>query len=419
MKLESSIQNGYDHAKDVFAKKGVDVDAALVTLDRIPISMHCWQGDDFHAFDGKGALSGGIAVTGNYPGCPRNVDELRSDILEALRLIPGVTKLNLHASYAQLGEKKIDRDEYTVDDFREWIDFAKENRFGLDFNPTFFSHPNMDGNFTLASRNEGVRRFWIEHGKRSREIAREMGKSIGQVCVVDFWMPDGFKDTPADRFAYRRRMAESLDEIFSEEMESEYIDDAIESKLFGFGIESYTVASHEFSLGYAISRRKTYCLDCGHFHPTEDMGDKISSMLLYLDRLLLHTSRGVRWDSDHVVTYDDGLKRLMREVVTGGFLNRVYIAQDYFDGSMNRIACWAVGMRNTRKALLQALLEPKSIQAAEQAGDYTKRFILQEANHTAPIGAIWDYYCAMHDRPTSDELLNEIIAYEKTTLKHR
>lgn len=420
MDSERRIFSGYEYAKDYYSEMGIDVEKALDILDGVPISMHCWQGDDFHAFDGKGSLSGGIAVTGSYPGCPRDVEELRADMLEAMRLIPGVTKLNLHSSYAQLNGKKIDRDAYTIEDFNEWVDFAKLNRFGLDFNPTFFSHLYMDGNFTLASKNRDIRRFWIEHGKRCREIGRDMGKALGQVCVVDYWMPDGFKDTPADALEYRARMAESLDEIFAEKMDRRYVDEAVESKLFGLGIESFTVASHEFSLGYAITRNKTYCLDCGHFHPTEDMGDKISSMMLYLDRILLHTSRGVRWDSDHVVTYTDGLKKLMREVVAGNFLDRVYIAQDYFDGAMNRIACWTVAMRNTRKALLQALLEPRTtLVDAERKGDYTARFVGQEANQTSPVGAVWDYYCMKNEKPESQKLLSEIQRYEATVLSKR
>ena len=420
MNMDAKIINGYNYAREYFSELGVDVDRALATLDSIPISMHCWQGDDFHALDGQGALSGGIAVTGNHPGCPRNVDELRADIVKAVSLIPGPTKLNLHSSYAQLGNRKRDRDAYTIEDFAEWVDFAKQNNMGLDFNPTFFSHPNMDGNFTLASQNDKVRRFWIEHGKRCREIGQEMGRQIGQKCIVDYWMPDGFKDTPADGLSYRKRMLASLDEIFAEKMDDRYIDEAIESKLFGFGIESFTVASHEFALGYAITRKKAYCLDCGHFHPTEDMSDKISSMMQYIDHLLIYTSRGVRWDSDHVVTYDDGLKKLMREVVAGNYLDRVYIAQDYFDGSMNRIACWTVAMRNTRKALLYALLEPRAtITAYEESGDFSARFVGQEAFRTAPVGAIWDYYCASHNYPTSSSLWEEISKYDREVLSKR
>lgn len=418
--MQDRILKGYEYAKSYYQAMGVDVGKALETLNNIPISMHCWQGDDFHALDGWGSLTGGITVTGNYPGCPRNVEELRQDIRKAISFIPGATKLNLHASYAQLGDKRVDRDAYTIDHFSEWVDFALQNKLGLDFNPTFFSHPHMDGNFTISSGREDVRKFWIEHGKRCREIGQEMGKRLNQVCVVNYWMPDGFKDTPADSITYRKRMEESLDEIFALKMDARYVDEALESKLFGLGIESYTVASHEFSLGYAITRNKTYCMDCGHFHPTEDMGDKVSAMMLYLNRLLLHTSRGVRWDSDHVVVYDDGLKKLMHEVVTGHFLDRVYIAQDYFDGSINRIACWAIAMRNTRKALLQALLEPhQMLVSAEEAGDFTGRFVMQEVNRTAPLGAIWDYYCRAHDRPVSQDLLSLIRDYDQSVLSKR
>lgn len=420
MLADKPVIQGYQYAKDIYGQLGVDIDAALKCVDRIPISMHCWQGDNFHGLDGKGNLSGGIAVTGNYPGCPRNVQELRDDIEEAFRLIPGTTRLNLHASYAQLGGSQVDRDQYTIEHFAQWVEFALKNGVGLDFNPTFFAHPKMDGNFTLASGDESVRKFWVEHGKRCREIGESMGKRLQQVCVVNYWMPDGFKDTPADTRSYRERMAMSLDEIFEAPLDHRYVDEAIESKLFGLGLESYTVASHEFSLGYAISRQKTYCLDCGHFHPTEDMGDKVSALMLYVPKLLLHTSRGVRWDSDHVVTFEDGLKRLMREVIAGSYLDRIYIAQDYFDGSINRIACWAIAMRNTRKALLQALLEPRNeLLEAERAGNYSKRLLCQETYRTLPLGAVWDYYCALHNRPTSQNLLPQIQAYEKAVLSQR
>lgn len=422
MSIDQRILQGYSYAKEVFSEMGIDVDNAVNNALSMPISMHCWQGDDFHGLEsGEKALSGGIAVTGNAPGCPRNATELRDDIKHALTLIPGATKLNLHSNYAEVGSRNVDRDAYTVSDFSNWIEFAKENQLGLDFNPTFFSHATMmDGNFTLASTDEKKRRFWIEHGKRCREIGEAFGRALGQTCVVNYWMPDGFKDMPADTASYRARMAESLDEIFAAEMDSQYMVEAIESKLFGFGIESYTVASHEFSMGYAISRDKTYCLDCGHFHPTESIADKLSSVLQYVRKVLLHTSRGVRWDSDHVVTLDDELIRIMNELVAGNYLDRVYIAQDYFDGSINRIACWAIAMRNTRKALMMALLYPHDkIKQLESQGNLTERLAMQQLCKTLPYGAVWDYLCLREGKKPGITCIDDIREYERRVLSAR
>ena len=420
MDTDARILQGYEYAKDVFADLGIDAGKAIAEALIVPVSMHCWQGDDFHGLEGDRELMGGIAVTGNAPGCPRTVDELRADIHKALSMIPGKTKLNLHASYAQTHGRKVDRDAYTIEDFTDWLAFARGNGLGLDFNPTFFSHPMMDGNFSLASPDARKRRFWIEHGKRCREIGEAFGKALGQTCVVNYWMPDGFKDTPADTALYRRRMAESLDEIFSAGLNEAYVNESIESKLFGFGIESYTAASHEFSLGYAITRGKMYCLDCGHFHPTESMADKISAVLLYVKKLLLHTSRGVRWDSDHVVTLDDELLRIMNEIVAGRYLDRVCIAQDYFDASINRIACWTIAMRNTRKALLMAMLYPHDrLKEAEASGDYTLRLALQQECKSMPYSAVWDYLCLQEDMPTGQACIGSIQQYERDVLSLR
>jgi len=420
MEKETRILQGYEYAGDVFADLGIDAGKAVAEALLVPVSMHCWQGDDFHGLEGNCELTGGIAVTGSAPGCPRNADELRADMRKALTMIPGKTKLNLHASYAQTKGHKADRDAYTVGDFADWLAFAAENRLGLDFNPTFFSHPMMDGNFSLASPNESKRRFWIEHGKRCREIGEAFGKAMKQTCVVNYWMPDGFKDTPADTALYRRRMAESLDEIFSAELDEKYVNESIESKLFGFGIESYTAASHEFSLGYAITRGKMYCLDCGHFHPTESIADKISAVLLYTKKLLLHTSRGVRWDSDHVVSLDDELLRIMNEIVAGDYLDRVCIAQDYFDASINRIACWTIAMRNTRKALLMAMLYPHDrLKEAEENGDYTQRLALQQECRSLPYSAVWDYLCLREGKLTGLECIDSIQRYERDVLLSR
>lgn len=419
MRKEREILKGYEYAKEVYGELGVDIDAAIAAVDAVPISMHCWQGDDFHGTDAE-SLSGGIAVTGNYPGCARNCDELRADFTKALTLIPGATKLNLHSNYAESDGKKADRNTITVEHFSRWIDFAKENKLGLDFNPTFFSHPYMDGNFTLASTNEGVRNFWIEHGKRCREIGEAMGRALGDVCIVNYWMPDGFKDVPAATGKYRRIMAESLDEIFRMPLDDRYVQEAVECKLFGFGIESYTVASHEFSYGYAMSRKKIYCLDFGHFHPTESIADKISAAMLFTPGVLLHVSRGVRWDSDHVPVYDDELQRIMREVVTGGYLNRTHIAQDYFDGSINRLACWTIAMRNTRRALLKAMVDPiQEFVRAEDEGKLTKRLVLLEESKALPMSAVWDYYCYKSGKPVGLDWYAEVENYEREVLSKR
>ena len=414
------VLENYEHAKDVLQSFGVDVDFAITRADRIPVSMHCWQGDDFHGFENSGALTGGIAVTGHYPGCPETPDQLRRDIEFALGLIPGKTKLNIHSSYAEKQGRKIDRDSYTFDEFRGWADWAKEHNLGLDFNPTFFSHSKMDGNYSLSSEKPDVRRFWIEHGKRCREIGYALGRYLDTPCVVNFWMPDGFKDIPAERAHYRERMAESLDEVFLEQYPEKYEIDAIESKLFGFGIESYTVASHEFSLGYAITRKKAYCIDMGHFHPTEDISDKLSAVLQYLDHVLLHTSRGVRWDSDHVVIWDDAIQNVFREMIVNGYENRILVAQDYFDGSMNRIACWGIAMRNTRRAILRACLAPYGeIIDAERKGDLTSRLVRMEESKFLPYEAIWDYYCLQKDIPVGLEWLTAVKAYERDVLSAR
>jgi L-rhamnose isomerase len=417
---EAKILQGYEYAREVYGELGVDVDAAIQKADNIPVSMHCWQGDDLIGFDGIGKLTGGIAATGSYPGRATTADELRRDIGLALEQIPGKTKLNLHSCYAELEGKKVDRDQYTVEHFSNWLYWAKDKKLGMDFNPTFFSHPRMDGDFSLSSRDESIRRFWIEHGKRCREIGCEFGKVLGQTCVVNYWMPDGYKDIPADTATHRELMTQSLDEIFQDKLDEKYVVEAVESKLFGLGVESYTVASHEYSLGYCISRNKVYCLDAGHFHPTECISEKISAVVQFLDKVLLHLSRGVRWDSDHVVVWDDELQKIMDEVISGGFENRVYIAQDYFDASINRIACWVIAMRNTRKALLKAVTDPrKAIKQAEINGDYTSRLALMEENKSLPFSLIWDYYCMTRDVPMGRQWIYNIKEYERKVLSMR
>lgn len=417
---EKLIEKGFEYAKEQYGAVGVDVCAAMEKADAISVSMHCWQGDDVIGFDGSDTLTGGIATTGNYPGRARTPEELRRDIDEALSLVPGEVKLNLHASYAEKNGKKIDRDAYTIEEFQGWADFAKNRGIGLDFNPTIFSHPMMDGDFSLASRKPEVRRFWIEHCKRCREIALEFAKQLGKPSVVNYWMPDGYKDIPADTKTPRELMAESLDEIFSVNLDGGMVYEAIESKVFGMGVESYTVASHEFSLGYAISRNKCYCLDAGHFHPTEVVSAKISAVMQYLNKILLHVSRPVRWDSDHVVIWDDELQKIMDEIIWNGYDERVFIGLDFFDASINRIAAWAIGTRNARKAILASCLAPaEEIRKAEAEGDYTTRLALMEERKTLPAAAVWDYYCMTKGKPVGPEWLDRVKKYEKEVLASR
>lgn len=418
---DDRVLQGFEYAKDVFAEYGVDVDQKITLADSIPVSMHSWQGDDLIGFDGIGELTGGIATTGNYPGRARTADELRKDIDFALDLIPGTTRLNLHACHAENTGGKVDRDAYTIEHFSNWAEWAQQRGISLDFNPTFFSHPKMDGNFSLASRDEGTRDFWIEHGKRCREIAAEFGKLQKNPSVVNFWMPDGYKDTPADTVALRRLMIDSLDRIFTaSDLSNDHVLDSIESKLFGLGVESHTVASHEFSLLYAATRSILYTLDSGHFHPTETVSSKISAILQFVDGLLLHVSRGVRWDSDHVVTYDDELVNIASEIVQNGYEERVHIGLDYFDASINRIASWVIGMRNVRKSLLRASLMPADlVRNSEASGDYTSRLALQEEFKHLPYTEVWNYYCLKNHVPVGDAWLANVKAYEAKYLGAR
>lgn len=415
---EKSIIKGFEYAKERYAEYGIDVDRAIIRSDAIPVAMHCWQGDDVRGFDTTGALTGGIAATGCYPGAARSPVELRADIDKALSLTPGTKKLNLHACYAEKMGKHIDRDAYTIEQFNNWLNWAVERRTGLDFNPTFFSHHMMDGDFSLSSLKPEVRRFWVEHGKRCREIGLAFAKGTGNPCVVNYWMPDGYKDICADTVVRRELMTESLNAIFADEIDNSLVPCALESKLFGVGLESYTVVSHEYALGYAQKYGKLYCLDSGHFHPTEVISSKISSTLTFLDKLLLHVSRGVRWDSDHVVSYDGELQQIMDEIIWNRFEQRVFIGLDYFDASINRIAAWTIGMRNVRKALLSAALAPSNaIRNAERAGDYSMRLALLEDRKTLPLGAVWDYYCMSQNLPI--DYMHEIKIYERTALAKR
>ncbi|MFO7870677.1 MAG: L-rhamnose isomerase [Kiritimatiellia bacterium] len=417
----AQIEKAYGIAEDIYAGYGVDAAKAVELTEKLPVSMHCWQGDDVTGFEGAGELSdGGLAVTGNYPGKARNAGELRADLETACRLIPGKHRLNLHSIYAETGKGKTDRDRLGPEHFRNWIGWAKERGIGMDFNPTCFAHPKADSGFTLASRDEGTRRFWIDHCRACRKIGAAMGRELGTPCVTNIWIPDGYKDTPADRKTPRVLLEESLDEIFSEELDPEHNLDSMESKLFGIGSESYVVGSHEFYLGYAIRNKKLLCLDTGHFHPTETITDKISAVLCFLDELLLHISRGVRWDSDHVVTFSDDLRSIAGEIVRGGFPERVHIGLDYFDASINRIAAWVIGMRNVVKALLAAFLEPAAkLKEYEEKGDFTSRLALLEECGTLPFESVWNYYCLKHDVTAGMEWMDEVRRYEKDVLSRR
>jgi L-rhamnose isomerase len=415
------IEQAYKLAKDRYAALNVDTDEALRTLARIAISLHCWQGDDVGGFENVGgALGDGLAVTGNYPGKARTADQLRADFEKVLSLLPGTHRFNLHASYAEMGAKKVDRDELSADQFKHWIAWAKKLKIGLDFNQTYFSHPKVKGGFTLSSPDKGIRKFWIEHGIRCREIGAAFGQALGKTCLTNLWIPDGMKDTPADRKGPRERLVEALDAIFRPKIDRKHNLDSVEPKLFGIGAESYTPGSHEFYIGYAVSRGTLLTLDAGHYHPTEGIADKISSVLCYLPEIALHVSRGVRWDSDHVVTLTDDLQAIAQEIVWGGYLDRVRIGLDYFDASINRVAAWVIGTRNMIKALLLALLAPIDLlKKYELDGDYTSRLVLMEDAKLLPAGAVWDYYCAKMDVPIAETWLAEVKRYEREVLAKR
>lgn len=419
--MSKSITKAYELAKEKYAALGVDTQKALEQLVKIPLSMHCWQGDDVGGFENMGQeLSGGIQVTGAYPGKARTIQELQSDIEKALSLIPGKHRLNLHAFYLDNDGKNIDRDEIEPKHFETWVEWAKSNVQGMDFNPSMFSHPKSDSGFTLSSTDKGIRDFWIEHCKRSRKIGEYFGKELGSACVTNIWAIDGYKDIPVDRLAPRVRLMESLDEIIKEPIDKKYNIDAVESKLFGIGSESYVVGSHEFYMGYAASRNTALCLDAGHFHPTEVISNKISSAALYIDQLLLHVSRPVRWDSDHVVILSDELREIAHEIIRNGLLERMHIGLDFFDGSINRIAAWTIGMRAMQKALLLSLLEPTDkLKELENEGDFTSRLALMEEYKAYPFGAVWDYFCETNGVPVGTDWLDESKTYEKEILSKR
>jgi L-rhamnose isomerase len=419
--MTDRTERAYEFARERYAALGIDTEAALNTLTTIPISLHCWQGDDVGGFENpEAALGGGLAVTGNYPGKARNADELRRDLDIAYSLIPGKHRLNLHAIYAETGGAKVDRDALQPEHFSRWADWARSNGHGVDFNPTCFSHPLASDGFTLSHPDAGVRRFWIDHCTASRKIGAYFGETLGTPAVTNIWIPDGMKDIPADRVAPRERLLGALDAVLAETIDPRFNLDAVESKLFGIGSESYVVGSHEFYLGYAARKQILLCLDAGHFHPTEGIADKISSALFYVPELLLHVSRGVRWDSDHVVTFSDDLQAVMHEIVRGGFLQRVHIGLDYFDASINRIAAWVIGTRNALKALLLALLEPAdTLRRYEADGDFTARLALMEELKSMPFGAVWDAYCAHQNVPVGVGWLDDVTDYEQRELSNR
>lgn len=419
-KSSRKIERAFALANERYSESGVDAGQALKTLAGVPVSLHCWQGDDVGGFETSGeSLGGGLAVTGNYPGKARTPAELRADFEMAISLIPGRHRMNLHASYAETAGRKVDRNELLPEHFEGWIAWAKKHRLGMDFNPTFFSHPKAADGFTLSHRDRGIREFWVEHGIACRKIGAAIGKALGKICVTNVWIPDGYKDTPADRRGPRERLGHSLDAIFKKPLPAAFNLDSVEPKLFGIGSESYVVGSHEFYIGYAISRKTLLTLDAGHYHPTESIADKISSVLQFLPEILLHVSRGVRWDSDHVVILNDDLQAITREIVANDYLRRVRIGLDYFDASINRVAAWVIGTRSLLRGLLLALLEPPGIRAAEAAGNHTARLALQEEARSLPMGAVWDYYCETQGVPSGSEWLVEVERYEHEVLSLR
>lgn len=417
----TKVQGAYSLAKERYAAYGVDTDQALKRLAQVSISLHCWQGDDVGGFEKSSSeLGGGLAATGNYPGKARTADELRHDLDRVYSLLPGNHRLNLHASYAETGGQKVERNELTPVHFQAWMDWARANQHGIDFNPTLFSHPLAASGLTLASYNAHVRRFWIEHCIACRRIGAAFGAALGTPTVTNIWIPDGLKDTPVDRLTPRLILKDALDEILTEKLDPHFNLDAVEGKLFGLGSESYVVGSHEFYLAYAVSKGILLTLDSGHFHPTETIADKLSAVLVYLKEILLHVSRGVRWDSDHVVILTDDLQAIMNELARGNLLKRVHIGLDYFDASINRIAAWVIGARSSQRALLNALLEPhEMLRRFEAAGDYTQRLFYLEELKGLPSGAVWDFFCLQQNVPLGSAVIDEIQDYEKTELSKR
>lgn len=407
----------YDYAKREYEKLGVDTEKAIKTLSGVTVSVHCWQGDDVVGFDSKESLSGGIQTTGNYPFRATTTEQLMQDLDKVFSLVPGKHKLNLHASYAITGEEKADRDKIEPKHFKKWAEYAKERNMGIDFNPTFFSHPMVKDNLTLSSPDEKVRSFWVEHGKRCIKIAEYFANETGYPCVINFWIPDGYKDLPADRLSPRTRYKRSMDEILETPYDKSKVFVTLESKVFGIGLESYTVGSSEFCLSYANYKKITPLMDNGHYHPTELVSDKISALLLFNDNIALHITRGVRWDSDHVVLFDDETKEIAKEIVRNDALNRVFIATDYFDASINRVSAWITGVRNVYKALLYALLEPAFVKELQNESDFTSLMAIEESLKTMDFGGVWEEFLS-REKVESD-YLREVKKYEKEVLSKR
>ena len=416
------IEKSYQLAKEEYAALGVDTDKVLSELDNINISLHCWQTDDVGGFEKPGSVlgGGGIQATGNFPGKAKNIEQMRSDLDKVMSLLPGKQRLNLHAIYGEFGGKLVDRDQIEPKHFQGWIDWAKKRGMGLDFNCTCFSHPLADDGFTLSSKDEKIRKFWVEHTKRCRAIGAEMGKQLGTPSVHNIWIPDGMKDTPVDRNTLRKQLKKSLDEIFAVQYPKNHLKDSVESKLFGIGSESMVVGSHDFYLGYAIKNNILITLDNGHFHPTEQVGDKISSILQFVDEILLHLTRGVRWDSDHVVTFNDELLLITQEIVRSKALKRVNIGLDFFDASLNRIGAYVIGTKSAQMAFMYALLEPfNKLVKFEEEGRNFERLALLELLKTKPFGAVYDYYCFKSKVPVGQDYIDEIMKYEKEVLLKR
>lgn len=415
------INQAFEYAKARYADFGIDVEKALVQLDKLPISLHCWQADDVSGFEsGDGELTGGIQATGNYPGKARSISELRADIDKAMSLIPGEHRVNIHAFYGDFKGESVDRNQIEPKHFQSWIDWAKEKNYKLDFNCTCFSHEKSGDGFTLSHRDPAIREFWIDHVIRCRKIAEEMGRQLGSKCMHNIWIPDGSKDLTVDRLQYRRNLKDSLDKIFEYKTNDEYMKDCIESKLFGIGAESYTVGSHEFYMGYGVRNNVVVTLDSGHFHPTEVISDKISSLLLFLPEVMLHVSRGVRWDSDHVVILGDELQAIAQEIVRANAVDKVHIGLDYFDASINRIGAYVVGVRATQKALLQALLEPiAQLREFETKGQNFERLALLEEAKSLPWAAVFDYYCMKKGVIAGEAYIADIQQYEKDITSKR
>lgn len=414
------VKQNYQNAKAQYAEYGVDTEAVLKKMATIPVSIHCWQGDDVLGFEGVESLTGGIMATGNYLGRARTPEELRQDFEKAYSLVPGNHRFNMHAMYLENEGEKVDRDEIEPRHFQGWVDWAKSLGIGLDFNTTFFSHEKSADGFTLAHRDKGIRDFWIEHGKRCREISAFMGRELGKVSMDNHWLPDGWKDLPADRLIHRELLVDSLDKMLEKKYPEKETLDAVESKLFGLGSEAYVVGSHEFYLAYAMSRGTVLTMDAGHYHPTESIAEKISALLPFLPKLMLHVSRPVRWDSDHVVLFDDETKAIMREIARADAWERVFVGLDFFDASINRISAWVIGIQSSLKAILFSLLEPTQlIKKAEDDGRLADRLAYQEQAKALPFGAVWDEYCLQNDVPTGADWLKEVEQYEKDVLSKR